>query len=230
MKTSKPFSTISYNSIPFLTTKLDEFLNQGIIYYYQFIYHYKEEDEAKDHIHLYVVPNGQRDTDFILNQLVEFDALNPLMPLRCLMPRKSNTYADWYLYSLHDARYLALKGQTRQYHYAIEDFIVSNADEFKELRDSIDYNKLFKNARFFEALERGVSLPDMVASGIIPAQQYQAYKSIAFDSFDSSLKRAGTTHTPKHGVSGFNPDGQPLSEISNEELAQLALECSSLDE
>ena len=52
MNTQREISTISYNSKSFLARKLVELTRSHKISDWMFIEHYKEEDEAKDHIHL----------------------------------------------------------------------------------------------------------------------------------------------------------------------------------
>ena len=71
MKTSLPCSTISYNSAEYLVKKLNRMIDEGTLSFYSFIYHFAEEDEKKDHIHLYIVPNGLQDTDKIREDLLE---------------------------------------------------------------------------------------------------------------------------------------------------------------
>lgn len=108
MKTSRPFSSISYNTPDYLRVKLDELVSRRVVSFYAFIFHQKEEDELKDHIHLYIVPNGSQNTDDILDYLKEFTLADPLHPLGC-MPAKSSKFGDWALYGTHNALYLASK-------------------------------------------------------------------------------------------------------------------------
>lgn len=188
MKTSKPFSTISYNTIDYLTAQLDDLVARNVLYFYAFIYHYKEKDESKDHIHLLMHPNGQVETDKILKHLEEYDPNMPDKPLRCRPPKKSNSFGDWYLYGLHDKKYLLAHGyQARQYHYKFEDMHTSDIDEFNELIHTIDYRKMYGNMNFFQAMEEGDSILDMIKKGIIPMQQYGAYSRFFFDLASGNL-------------------------------------------
>ena len=57
MRTSKTISTISYNTKDFLEFKLMELMDSGDISDWFFIQHFAEEDEKKDHIHLWVKSN-----------------------------------------------------------------------------------------------------------------------------------------------------------------------------
>ena len=190
MKTSKPFSTISYNSINFLKCQLDDLVQRNVLYFYAFVPHLKEEDETKEHIHLLMHPNGQVETDKILRYLEEFDSLHPDKPLRCLTPHKTNSFGDWYLYGLHDTKYLLAHGyQARKHHYVREDFVVSNDDEFNELIHTIDYKKMYGNQVFWQALEDGMPVLEMLQRNIIPMQQYGAYSRFFFDYTQGNLNQ-----------------------------------------
>ena len=85
MKTSKPFSTISYNSVDFLKYRLDMLINSGKILFYVFIKYFGEFDvqrneREKEHIYLFIESNGSVDTDDILTYFVEIDHNNPTKP------------------------------------------------------------------------------------------------------------------------------------------------------
>ena len=116
MRTSKPFSTISYNSVNFLKSKLDEMITDKWIDFYAFVRHSPEDDELKEHIHLYIVPSTLLQTDYITEHLQEYDSTHPDKPLGCIAC-KSSKFDDWYMYGLHDKAYLASKGQARKHYY-----------------------------------------------------------------------------------------------------------------
>lgn len=182
MKTSKPFSTISYNTVEYLKAQLDDLVQRKVLYFYAFFFHYAEEDEKKEHIHLLLRPNGQCDTDKVLEYLAEYDSQHPDKPKRCQAPRKCNSFGDWYLYGLHDPKYLAAHGwQERKHHYTKDDCICSDTDELNELIHTIDYKKMYGNGLFWQAIEDGESVLDMVKKGIIPMQQYGAYSRFFYD-------------------------------------------------
>lgn len=192
MKTSKPFATISYNTEDFLKIKLDELVRKRAIDFYAFIEHHAEEDEAKDHKHLYIMPNGQIDTDTVRDYLQEIDTSNAL-PLGC-MPMKSSKWFDWYLYALHDVRYLASKGQARKYHYTIDDVITNERDFLVELVHTLDLTPLNRYNAITDAIKDGKSFTDVLSQGIVPIQQVYA-----FEHFYDLLSRNGrTTHTPRY--------------------------------
>ncbi len=201
MKTSKPFATISYNTAPFLQRKLDDLIYTRKIEFYTFVHHFKEEDELKEHKHLYIVPNGQIDTDSVVNYLLEPDTENPLnKPLGCIRCKPSK-FADWYLYGIHDIDYLASKGQARKYHYAIEDLITSDKDYLLEEVHTIDYSSLNRSKALKQAVEDGIDFSDLVAQGLIPIQQVYAYQQtyniLVQNRFNKLERNNRETHTPK---------------------------------
>lgn len=179
MKTSKPFSTISYNSSDFLNQKLGELVQRRQIDFFAWIYHYAEEDETKDHKHLYIVPNGRIDTDQVLDYLLEFDPKHPDKPFKCLRPRSSK-FDDWYLYAIHDTVYLSSKGQARKYHYAFNDVQTSDSDYLLEEVHTIDFGKLNRFSSLRQAALNGVPFEELLVNGQIPIQQTYAYRQ-AYD-------------------------------------------------
>lgn len=195
MITSKPFSTISYNSAEFLEIALFDFIRSGKIYFYCFIEHQPEKDEAKAHKHLFIYPNGKVDTDQVLSKLVEIDLKNPEKPLRCLMPRPSK-FDDFYLYSCHNKAYLLSKGQARTYEYNFNQFVTSDSDTFAQLVSEIDFSRITKLRLIEQAISDGRSFSDIVFSGLVPIQQINQY----FNAYQLGLERNGrTTHTPNLG-------------------------------
>lgn len=170
MRTSKPFSMISYNTEAFLQEKLDELRQAGLIQFWAFIEHLPEEDEKKAHKHLYIIPAKMIDTQRIEKALQEID-LNDLTakPLGAIFPQSSK-FDDWYLYSLHDKKYLAYKGQKRKYHYNDKAFIVSCRDTFQELKNLIDYTKINRLSLILEKAENGESLASIIKTSNIPLQ------------------------------------------------------------
>ena len=169
MRTIKPISTISFNTKDYLLARLDDLLAAECISFYSVILHYAEEDETKDHFHVYVQPNGRIDTDRLREALVE-PVPGEHKPLGCL-PIVSSKFVEWYLYGLHDKDYLATKGQTRKYHYRDDDFINSNDDVFVEFKYTSDFSKFKTRARIREMAQSGIPFHQLVNDGFIPINQ-----------------------------------------------------------
>lgn len=142
MKTTKPISTISFNTENFLHDKLTELTRAGIVSFWAYVTHQPEPGEGdkggkKIHHHVYIEPSKSIQTDDIREQLREFDPGEPDKPLGCLNFVQSK-FDDWYMYGLHDAKYLASKGQSRTLHYTSDDFISSHDGDFLYMVRSID--------------------------------------------------------------------------------------------
>jgi len=180
LRTSKPFSMISYNSDGFLKITLNELMKGGLVEFWAYIHHLPEDDESKAHKHLFIIPQRLVDTQTIQKALQEIDPNNPVAkPLGAIFPRSSK-FDDWYLYSLHDKKYLASKGQTRQYTYNDNAFVVSCQDTFTELKNLIDYSAINRFADIIEKAEKGESLPDIIKTTNVPLQLVGQVKQLYY--------------------------------------------------
>lgn len=191
MKTSVPFSTISYNTKEFLLCQL----NQLDVDFWFAIYHYPEKDELKGHFHLYVEPTNRIDTDSFRKALEEFVPNND-KPLGCLPCRKSK-FDDALLYFLHDKEYLANKFLSREYHYKLSDCITNSFEFLQERYSMIDRRKYCAKSKFLEFVEQGVPFSSLVAQGYIPIQQMGQYK-IFYSALieDFVFRNNNLSHTP----------------------------------
>lgn len=196
MKTSKPFATISYNTPDFLYAKLIDQVNRGNLSWFAFVKHYAEEDEKKDHLHVFFIPDGQIDTKSLGDLLREFDPTHPDKPLSVL-PFQSSKFPDWYLYASHNTEYLATKGQSRKYHYQKSDFKTSNEDYLTELEHLIDRSKINNITVVREAVENKVPFCSLVKEGRIPVQLINQYQKV-YDLIEhnNAIRNGKTTHTP----------------------------------
>lgn len=199
MRTSKPFATISYNSKTFLTEKLNELVDNSVIDFYVFIEHTAEEDELKNHIHLYIMPSSVVDTKVIKDYLQEPDKKHPDKPLGCTI-FCSSKFDDWYLYACHDKQYLLSKAQKRKYTYHRSLFVTSDNDYLDERVRTIDRSKFVGMERLVQAVESGISFPEMVRLGQVPIQLINQYR-YGYDCLvnANSVDRFGRlTHSPKY--------------------------------
>lgn len=180
MRTSKPISTISYNTEKYLKYKLQELVKNKKISDYMYILHTAEADEKKDHIHLWIKPNTLLDTMDLQDYFQELDPTNPTKPLKCIDFRASKV-DDWILYNQHYLPYLASKGESREFFYTKEDFRYFDEDTFDDL-----YKHAFKGSEWahrnqvLEQLNNNTLSPtDLILNGTLPlnmASQLNAFK------------------------------------------------------
>lgn len=179
MRTTKPISTISYNTEPYLKGKLNELVKAKKISVYHYIKHEPEEDEKKQHFHVWCVPSKMLQTDDLRDELKEPDPEHPDKPLGCL-PFDSSDFGNWYLYALHDPGYLTQKNMSRKYHYR-RDMIVSSDDDYlDEQVRKIDLLHLSPYSIMLDAIEHGVTFEDFVARGTIPIPQFANWQNVWF--------------------------------------------------
>lgn len=110
-KTSKPCSTISYNTESFLKDRLSLLLENGSIDDYRYIYHFGEGvtpsgDPKKNHFHLILFPSCRLDLNKLIPFFNEPDLLHPDKPLT-VIPFRHSEPLHWIRYVLHDPDYLA---------------------------------------------------------------------------------------------------------------------------
>ncbi len=181
MRTSKPIATISYNSQEFLIMQLEQLIKNHKICDYMFINHFAEEDEKKNHIHLWIKPNTLIDTMDIQKFLTELNPDNPTKPFKCIDFRLS-AVDDWILYSQHYEPYLASKSEARQYHYTKDDFIYHDEDTFEDLYyHAFKGSEWAKRNQILQALNQGeVSPADLVLNGTVPLNLASQLNSLKY--------------------------------------------------
>ena len=82
----------------------------------------------------------------------------------------------WYMYILHDTRYLASKGQSRKYHYSHSDIVASDYNNLNYLSKSIDMLKLSPYSSMLDAQKQGLSWQEYFMRGGIPIQQLNLFE------------------------------------------------------
>lgn len=171
MRTSKPISTISYNSLPFLKEKLDNLVDKQVLEFYFFIWHHAEDDEAgtKDHCHVYAQPAKVINTVALKEEFKEIDP-HCNLPLGTIVWKRSK-FMDAYLYFLHDKTYLAYKGQSRRYCYNQCEVITNDPQTLRYEIYNIDLLDLTPYADMKNALDDGLTFNEYFARGRIPIQQ-----------------------------------------------------------
>lgn len=213
MKTSKPISTISYNTRAFLLGKLQELERNYTISAWFFIYHFAEEDEAKDHFHVFIKPNGKIDTCELQAQFKEYCSSDPnIKPLGCI-DFQASKIDDAYLYFAHYKPYLSWKHQKRRYHYDWSCFACSDFDWLEYVHNhALSASDFAERSAILNAIQdNSNSLSNLISNGVVPlnmATSVFAYRNL----LDGDLDRGGrVTHTPKdYGEEGIfvTPDGK----------------------
>lgn len=196
MRTTKPISTIAYNTEAYLQLTLNSLMKAKIISFWAYIKHKPEDDEAgnKTHFHVYAEPAKMLQTVDLREKFMEYDPLKPDKPLGCLNFRSSKTFGDWYLYGLHDRAYLASKGETRRYHYSASEMVSSDSDDLNYLVQTIDLLSLSRYSEMLDAQAQGVTWAEYFSRGTIPIPQVRNYE-YAWNALLSS-------HTDRNGRPG----------------------------
>lgn len=197
MKTRLPITTVSYNTEPFLITKLEELRKAKIITTWFFIHHLAEEDEKKDHIHLYIRPAKDIQTDNLLDEFLELDMEHPDKPLKCLSFRVCRSFGDWYLYVKHDPAYLLKKGQTRRYQYDRDAFVSCDEDELDYAISEIDMTDYTAMGRIVQGVKDGLTFEQFAMQGNVPVQQFTNFQR-AWDAIarSATYRNGRNSHTP----------------------------------
>lgn len=177
MRTTKPISTISFNTPEYLYLKLEELRRARRISFWAFIVHLPEDDEGgkKQHCHVYIEPSKMLQTDDLKDELKEFDPLNPDKPLGTIS-FVSSKFDHWYLYALHDKRYLASKSQSRVHHYLHEEIMTSDSDDLLCKAKSIDLLSLSPYADMLDAIDNGYTFPEYFSRGVVPIAQVRQFE------------------------------------------------------
>lgn len=178
MRTTKPVSTISFNTEPYLRLKLDELRKAKKISFWAFVNHLPEDDEGgkKSHIHLYLEPSALLQTDDLREFLKEYDPNNPSKPLGCLIFNHS-VFDHWYMYVLHDKRYLASKNQSRRFQYLSSEVKTSDDDDLTYKVKQIDILSLSPYSEMQDAIIQGLTFEEFFRRGTIPIQQIKCFQT-----------------------------------------------------
>lgn len=213
MRTTKPISTVSYNSKEFLTGVLKNLVKAKKVAFWAFIPHAVEEDEHKDHIHLYIEPNGKVDTMDLAEMFEEVDLKHPDKPLKCVDWRSSK-WEDWYLYGLHDVAYLRMKFEERKFHYTDADVVASDPDEFAVKAYRAHHSEITKNMRIHSALMQGMTVDKLAyLGGILPQQAMQmAVFQNMFYRGEMQVKQSSESMLREKGFSPVDEDENPYYE------------------
>lgn len=176
MRTKRPIATISYLSEGYLSMRLNEALDDKKIVFWAYILHKGDKDLQKEHFHVYAEPAKTIDTLSFNVPFVEFVS-GEEKPRKCLEWQLSK-FDDWYLYVLHDERYLSLKGQSRNFHYLPSDIWVSDLDELDSRVSLIDYSQFVGVDRIIDSALADMPLSQAIQEGIIPVSQLSKFVNL----------------------------------------------------
>lgn len=175
--TALPMSTISYNSVEFLTIKLTAMLDSGKLDDFRFIRHIGEDGD-KDHVHLWVRPSKRLDFKALSDDLREVDLSNPGKTLGVLPWRKSDA-DNWLMYILHDPDYLAIHSKandepTHKIEYSLQDVYTPYPEQLeRDFRRAVSLRQTDAQ-RVIQALQRGMSVVDIMYTIQMNPTQIQA--------------------------------------------------------
>lgn len=228
MRTSKPFSTISYNSDAFLEVKLNELLESFKIEYWCYVRHMGELAEdgtrEKEHKHVLIIPNGLIDTMAVAQIMLEPDPSNLKKPLKCMDFRNSKE-EEWFLYNSHDPDYLRTKFLVREFMYSLDDFVSSDEDETRIKWDrAFHESDYMKNQRMLKLMENRTA-SQMVADGFVtPQQAFQVqcyYNMLSRGRFENGADKFDNVYGNMQltDADGFEPaDAEAIQIFKQEEL------------
>lgn len=189
MNTTKPITTISYNSVEYLETRLVDLVKAGMIDRYYFIPH-KGEGGDKDHIHMLIIPAKSLDAIWLQKQFNEPDP-NNAKPLGVRPFDKCKSEDDFFAYSVHDPVYIELKGETKEFTYKPSDF--HSNDEYAEERVKEAVAECTKGFYPLKALTNmmlaGTRVIDLAKGGHINPRDYRALKEMEADLFGTTEQR-----------------------------------------
>ena len=173
MRTQQPLSFISWNTESFLRDVLELLVLERKIDFYCYIFHLKEEEEKKDHFHVFILPSRVLDTDVLKPMFTQVVPGEQPIKVARISPSK---WYDWYWYGLHDPRYLQQKCLDGRLHiYSKDDFKYNNEDLFTDLVLTTPKPKNpCDNLR--EAVVRKVPFDYLLDSGMIPINQIKQYE------------------------------------------------------
>lgn len=176
MRTSNPITTINYTSRRFLIDTLESLRKAKVISFWFFVHHLPEDDEKKEHDHVYLEPAKIVQTEDIRDNFRELDPEHPDAPLS-VQPFRSSKFADAYLYFIHDPDYLASKGMTRKHHYSRSQVETSDPDYLDEQIARIDRSSFDKYSDMRKSIKAGLSFDEYLANHYVPIQQFNVFKS-----------------------------------------------------
>lgn len=201
MSTSRPQSTISYNTEEFLIGTLNDLVKDYVISSWFFIKHDAEEDEKKDHYHVWIEPNGCINPMRVAERFIEPDPEGNELPLGVL-PFHYSDPNNAIPYFEHNIFYLSMvKHEEREFIYEKKDFKCSNDLYFDRLyRHAFKASDWAKDQQLLKILRDGTMTgSELIEKGYVPytsACHLQAYFNM----------RSGDGRVNRNGRKGHDPN------------------------
>lgn len=174
--TTKPITTISYNTEAFLKRKLQELFDSKKITDFRYIYHHGEDGD-KDHYHVFMEPNRRLDTAELLDEFKEVDP-NKDKPLGVLPFRTNSKRDHWIMYVIHDPAYLRIHQSQSDGDGKIEYQVTDIKTPFEDqlMRDYKSALRLRNtdNQQIIEKVKSGINLIDIAYDLDINPQKISA--------------------------------------------------------
>lgn len=189
-ETSKPISTIAYNTEEFLRTTLDRLVKNEVLEFYVYIKHKgeglnEEGQPKKDHWHIYAEPSKMINIKNFMKEFTEEDPNND-EPIKLNEIRKSK-FSDWYLYCLHDEKYLYKKNLKRVYYnYNPKEMQTNDVNMLNDKVEEIPTTDIFEQMEEFQAQKR--SFREFVRVKGVHPMQVRGYKEMWYLVKDLALE------------------------------------------
>ena len=173
MRTSKSISSIAYHRPEEFKKRVDSLRLSGVIGPCLWISHKAGDKHGKPHIHLLLLGTKVYQTDG-LSSIFSFDIIDGEKASVTDHWRPTKSISDWILYGIHEATYLARKGQFGKEAYSWDDINCTPGDEdlLEELKDEArevleaGENKIYRILK--HAVKQGWTWQQTIVSGLLP--------------------------------------------------------------
>lgn len=222
MLTMVSFAGVTWCTLGEFGVVIRNLMELGYIKFCACILHKPEDDQEKEHIHWWLVPNGKVNTDEIITLMTVYDSENDyfkekdtsdiflpttLEEKKGIVPQIhsmqngniNSKFSDWYRYCLHDRTYLFAHGrQTRRYHYDMGDFQVTSVTEFRELINSMPLDYSTVQMKVAALIEQGWTWQQLVkSSGFIDFQHIHQWHEFYLAMLSNETNRSGVWIEPE---------------------------------
>ena len=183
MRTGKSISNIAYHRPEVFATMSATLRKSGVVGPLLWVAHRGEVGD-KPHIHFVLIGGFKVYDTAKVGSLWGFDLIDGQKASVSQLWRTTRNLSDWLLYSLHDPKYLSLKGLEKEATYSESDLKCVEGDEdilhqvISEAREYAASMGDKTTARLAALARRGYDWRRVVLSGLVPmGQMSQAFKA-----------------------------------------------------